>query len=104
MPTLGLDFATEKYQSTMNELKGETYNMKVWDTAGMERFKTLTYSFYKRADGILVGYSVTDRRSFENIQNWITAIEQYAQKNIPIIVVGTKIDLESERVVHKEEA
>ena len=80
------------------------YNVKAWDTAGMERFKTLTYSFYKRAEGILVAFSVTDRKSFENIQNWINSIEQYAQKNVPIIVVGTKIDLIDERVVTSSEA
>ena len=77
--------------------------MKVWDTAGMERFKTLTYSFYKRANAILVAFSVVDRQSFENIQNWITAIKENASENIPIIIVGTKIDLEYERVITKEE-
>ena len=78
--------------------------MKIWDTAGMERFQTLTYSFYKKAEAILVAFSVTDRNSFNKIKNWIEAIKEYAKLNTPIVVVGTKIDLEHERTVSKEEA
>ena len=70
----------------------------------MERFKTLTYSFYKKAEAICVAFSVSDRLSFENIQNWINAIKENAKLNVPVILVGTKIDLEYDRVVSKLEA
>merc|ERR1711966_447640 len=45
--TLGLDFVTKKYKYP--EFEQDT-TIKIWDTAGQERFKTLTYSFYKKAD------------------------------------------------------
>ena len=100
LATVGLDFASEKYQSTQDQFQGQTFNMKVWDTAGMERFQTLTYSFYKKAEAICIAFSVSDRQSFEKIQNWITAIKENASLNVPVILVGTKIDVEaSERVI-----
>ena len=48
--------------------------MKIWDTAGQERFKTLTYSFYKKADGVIISFDVTDLKTFESVRNWIDSI------------------------------
>ena len=53
--TLGLDFVTKKYT-----YEGIDATIKIWDTAGQERFKTLTYSFYKKANGIIIAFDVTD--------------------------------------------
>ena len=60
--TLGLDFTARKF-----EYKNETYTVKLWDTAGSERFQTLTYSFYKRADGIILVYDSSDERTFKSM-------------------------------------
>ena len=54
--TLGLDFAMKDYTTKFD---GKTIEVKVWDTAGQERFIHLTYSFYKKADGIIISYDVT---------------------------------------------
>ena len=75
------------------------YTIKIWDTAGQERFKTLTQSFYKKADGVVMAYDVTDRKSFENIRGWIDSINKHATVGIPKILVGNKIDLEDDRIV-----
>ena len=40
---------------------GNTIEVKVWDTAGQDRFRNLTYSFYKKADGIIISYDVTEK-------------------------------------------
>ena len=56
LTTLGLDYKTKKYTTK----DGREVNIKIWDTAGQERFKTLTYSFYKKADGVIVAYDMTD--------------------------------------------
>lgn len=52
--------------------------MKKWDTAGQDRFKTITCSYYKGAHGIMVVYDVTDRESFDSINNWMQEIDKYA--------------------------
>ena len=67
LATLGLDFATSSYTPD----DGQEIAVKIWDTAGQERFKTLTQSFYRKADGILITFDVTDMQSFTDIRNWV---------------------------------
>lgn len=73
------------------------------DTAGLERFKTITSSYYKGAHGIILVYDITDRESFSGIQNWMAEVEKYANDNVTRILVGNKSDLESSRAVSFEE-
>ena len=53
--TLGLDFIQTNYKSQ----DGKEYQIKIWDTAGHERFRTMTKTFYKKADGIIITYDIT---------------------------------------------
>ena len=78
--------------------------MKVWDSAGMERFRTLTKSFYRKADAIIIVFTVTERQSFENVKTWVESVEQNSRPNMPILLVGSKVDLDHDRVISKEEA
>ena len=63
--TLGLDFIT----TTFEGLKGPM-RVKIWDTAGQERFRTITESFYRKADGIVMVFDVSNRESFLGIKSW----------------------------------
>lgn len=49
-----------------------------WDTAGQDRFRTITSSYYRGAHGIVIVYDITDRSSFEGVQNWLNEINKYA--------------------------
>ena len=96
--TIGLDVINK--QHTFN---GEEYKMKIWDTAGSERFHSLAYSFYKSADAIIVAFDVTSIKSFQNVISWLQAIENNGKRNVPRILVATKID-RIDRLITKEEA
>ena len=98
--TLGLDFVTHKFTGT----DGKVYNIKIWDTAGQERFKTITYSFYKKADGVIMAFDLTSQSSFDNMKNWIDSINQHASQNIPRILVGNKCDLKDEIIITQQKA
>mmetsp|Transcript_31011 Transcript_31011/g.30556 ORF Transcript_31011/g.30556 Transcript_31011/m.30556 type:complete len:205 (-) Transcript_31011:52-666(-) len=98
--TIGLDYIATKYESP----EGKSIDVKIWDTAGQERFKTITYSFYKRAQGVLIAFDVTNRESFENVKNWIDSIENYAKKDIQKVLIGNKIDLTEKRKISNHEA
>lgn len=82
--------------------------LKLWDTAGQERFKSLPRNLYRNADGILLVYDVTSRKSFENISKWIKTITENiniekSSKKYPIIyVLGNKIDLRGREVTREE--
>ena len=49
---------------------------EIWDTAGQERFRTITTSYVRGSEGILLVYDVTDRNSFESISSWMEQISQ----------------------------
>ncbi|XP_050228048.1 ras-related protein RABC2a-like [Mercurialis annua] len=84
---------------------GKRLKLTFWDTAGQERFRTLTSSYYRDAHGIILVYDVTRKQSFTNLANlWIKEVDLYST-NIGCIkmLVGNKVDKESERAVSREE-
>jgi len=54
--------------------------LQIWDTAGQERFRNITQAYYRGAAGILLAYSITDQKSFANIEKWIQQMEENAPK------------------------
>ena len=59
MNSIGVDFKLKNI-----EVKGKKIKLQVWDTAGQERFRTITTSYYKGAQAIIVVFDITDRDSF----------------------------------------
>ena len=57
--TLGIDFAQQKYKISLLGFRSNEMDMRIWDTAGSERFQSLTKSFYKKAHGVVLCFSVT---------------------------------------------
>ncbi|MBY9015522.1 MAG: GTP-binding protein [Candidatus Lokiarchaeota archaeon] len=75
----------------------------IWDLAGQAQFKRVRQSYLANAEAGILVYDVTNRSSFENIdKNWNIEIKK-ASPDIALILVGNKIDLESERVVSRDE-
>ena len=75
---------------------------KIFDTAGQERFKSISQNYIKKANGILLMYSISDKASFNNIENWKTNIKENSGNKNAIVLIATKCDLNEERVVSKE--
>ena len=87
------------------KINNKIIQIKFWDTAGQEIFHSLTKNFYRKADGIIIVYDITNKESFERIQDWIKSIYDNTDtyKEIQMIIVGNKIDLEEMREVTKED-
>mmetsp|Transcript_22385 Transcript_22385/g.29022 ORF Transcript_22385/g.29022 Transcript_22385/m.29022 type:complete len:245 (+) Transcript_22385:2-736(+) len=96
--TIGIDF---KIKDVV--VDGKLVKLQIWDTAGQERFKTITLSYFRGGQGILLVYDVTNRKSFNSIRNWMSQIKQYADVDVNKIIVGNKCDLEHKREVSFEE-
>lgn len=75
-----------------------------WDTAGQDRFKTITSSYYRGADGIIIVYDITDKTSFDNVKTWLAEIQKYVDEKTVKFIVGNKNDLEQKRQVTENEA
>ena len=63
--TVGIDFKIKK----INKF-GTNINLKIWDTAGQEKFNTIQNQFYKNINGILLIFDVTNNSSFDNLYKW----------------------------------
>ena len=96
--TIGVDL-----QSKIIDISGKKVKYLIWDTAGEDRMKTMTYSYYRGCHVILVVFDVTERKSFQNVTTWVECIEKFAKSNVLKILVGNKTDLEDKRVVTTEE-
>ena len=97
--TLGLDFKQKKIQLK----SGENVRLRIFDTAGQERFKSISINFIKKANGILLLYDITNKFSFQSVNKWMESIKEAAGEKISVILIGNKCDLEKEREVSKEE-
>ncbi|OWM78685.1 hypothetical protein CDL15_Pgr002856 [Punica granatum] len=76
---------------------GSTVNLGLWDTAGQEDYNRLRPLSYRGADVFLLAFSLISKASYENIsKKWVPELRHYAP-NVPIILVGTKLDLRDEK-------
>ena len=90
--TIGIDRKC-KYIKSDNKL----IELNIWDTAGQERFRSIAKNSYKGADGILLIYDLTNKKTFLNVKKWIDDIKESIDFNqIGFIVVANKCDEEKE--------
>ena len=99
MSTIGLDYKLKNVQLD----DGKIVKIQIWDTAGQDRFRSITKNYYKGAHGIILIYDVTSRKTYENIKNWVSQIKEEVSEKVTIILVGNKIDDEKNRKVTTEE-
>ena len=95
--TIGVEFGTKNIIINNKRIK-----IQIWDTAGQERYRSITSAYYKGAKGALIVYDITRKNTFDNIDKWITDLKLNGDKNICIIIVGNKSDLNEQREVDKE--
>ena len=99
LTTIGLDFRLK----TINLENNKKIKVQIWDTAGQDRFLSITRNYYKGANGILLVFDITDRSSFDHIKNWIEKIKEEAPETVIIYLVGNKIDCIDDRIISTEE-
>ncbi|KAM5198445.1 ras-related protein Rab-26 isoform 14-T14 [Hipposideros larvatus] len=91
------------FQNKVLDVDGMKVKLQIWDTAGQERFRSVTHAYYRDAHALLLLYDVTNKASFDNIQAWLTEIQEYAQHNVVLMLLGNKVDSAQERVVKRED-
>lgn len=100
LTTVGIDFQVKTITIDNIPLK-----LRIWDTAGQEKFSTIAQQYYKNADGILLIFSFDIKKSLERIENWLTEIKKSIGKNINLVLLGNKCDIEKDcRQITTQEA
>ncbi|XP_012563173.1 ras-related protein Rab-8B [Hydra vulgaris] len=95
--TIGIDLGTK-----VIDLDGIKVELKIWDSAGSEKFKSLTTSYYRNADGAILVYSLENANSLFELQSW--SQEVCSHGDMIRILVGNKNDLVDERVISEDMA
>ena len=96
--TIGVDFRVKTVEVGEKRVK-----LTIWDTAGTERFRTLSGSYYRGAQIAIIVFDVTNTKSFDNLSTWMEEIElNFTHANLIKVLIGNKID-KSPRAVQTEQ-
>ena len=95
--TVGVEFGTK-----IIKIDDKIVKAQIWDTAGQERYKSITSAYYKGAKGAFIVYDITCKTTFDSVDRWIQDLSMYGDKNITMLLIGNKSDLENKRQIKKE--
>lgn len=99
LATIGVDFRFKAFN-----LNGESVKLQIWDTAGQEKFRTITSSYYRGAHALMIVFDITDVQSFKDATSyWFQEIKQSCPSQTQILLVGNKSDLAHLRKVMPED-
>lgn len=100
--TIGVEFKLKRIKISNNVVT----NIEVWDTCGQERFRSITKQYYRDANGIILVFDITDRRSFDHMEEWLNEIySNITDRNkISLMLVGNKLDMNEKRIIGEYEA
>ena len=95
----GIDLIT-----TSIKIEGKSFKIQIWDTAGQEKYRAMTKNLFLKTQGIVIIFDISNETSFINLKSWMKDIKEECSADIPMILVGNKLDLEDKRVIDKERA
>lgn len=95
--TIGIDFKIKTLQ-----MNGKRIKLQIWDTAGQERQRTITTSYLRGAQGIIIVYDVAERQTFNSVNYWFKLIQMHASSDVNVILVGNKCESERREVSTEE--
>mmetsp|Transcript_11304 Transcript_11304/g.27820 ORF Transcript_11304/g.27820 Transcript_11304/m.27820 type:complete len:244 (-) Transcript_11304:320-1051(-) len=91
-PTIGTAFGIKTVQSKLDNGKIVTHDVGVWDTAGSERYYSMTQHYYRNTNIALVCYDLTNRKTWDKVSFWVTELRK-VEPGAMISIIGTKSDL-----------
>ncbi|XP_074072765.1 ras-related protein Rab-42 [Macrotis lagotis] len=100
-PTVGV----QCYTRMLKPASGPRVKLQLWDTAGDERYRSITRSFYRNVVGVLLVFDVTNRKSFDHVEDWYQEVASLQDLNkVLFLLIGHKSDLQQSRQVTTQEA
>ena len=96
--TVGFEFFTFNLK-----LNNKIIKLQIWDTCGQELYRSLITNFYRNSSLAIIVYAVNSQESFNDVEMWLRELRTHSGPDIKVILIGNKIDLESERKISKEQ-
>jgi small GTP-binding protein len=97
--TIGVDFRLKTFYLLENQIK-----LQLWDTAGSERFRSLTKNYYRNADIVFLVFDITNKQTFDNLEYWIHEVKTNTFTESTLVLVGNKRDMHEKRKVQTQDA
>ena len=97
--TIGVEFIP-----TSIDVDGTSVKLQIWDTAGQERFRSIAKAYFRSAIGVILVFDLSDRKSFEDLNQWLSDVHTLCDPNAVVTLIGNKSDLVSSRTVTASEA
>ena len=73
--------------------------MQFWDTAGQEKFRSMSSTFYKYSHAAILVYDVTDLKSFQDLEDWLEEVKSQCRSDIKLMLFGNKKDMQFKRKI-----
>uniref|UniRef100_A0A8C5JN54 RAB44 protein n=1 Tax=Junco hyemalis TaxID=40217 RepID=A0A8C5JN54_JUNHY len=96
--TVGLD-----YQIKNLIVDNKRFALRLWDSAGQERYRSMTKQFFRKADGVVLMYDITSEYSFSDVRYWLSCIQEGAEDGVAVLLLGNKTDCAAQRQVPTKE-
>eukprot|EP01126_Amoeba_proteus_P038170 TRINITY_DN396_c0_g2_i22.p1 TRINITY_DN396_c0_g2~~TRINITY_DN396_c0_g2_i22.p1 ORF type:complete len:156 (+),score=34.15 TRINITY_DN396_c0_g2_i22:175-642(+) len=88
--TIGADFKVKFIQVAKKNIK-----MQIWDTAGQEKFRTMTSSYFAGANAVIIVFDLSNKASYESVDKWMKEAKRFntGHNQVSFLIVGNKSDL-----------
>ncbi|KAI1164677.1 P-loop containing nucleoside triphosphate hydrolase protein [Nemania serpens] len=96
--TIGVEFATKIFKVGTGARR-KRVKLQLWDTAGTERFRSVSRSYYRGAAGAIMVYDVTSHNTFRTLQPFLNDTRALASPNVTVLLVGNKLDLANDALI-----
>ncbi|XP_068029481.1 ras-related protein Rab-44 isoform X2 [Anomalospiza imberbis] len=91
------------YQIKTLVVDNERFALRLWDSAGQERYRSMTKQFFRKADGVVLMYDITSEYSFSDVRYWLSCIQEGAEDGVAVLLLGNKTDCAAQRQVPTKE-
>ncbi|NXI38845.1 RAB44 protein, partial [Galbula dea] len=96
--TVGLDYQVKNLM-----VDNKHFALRLWDSAGQERYRSVTKQLFRKADAVVLMYDITSECSFLDVSYWLSCIQDGAEDGVTILLLGNKSDCAAERQVPTRE-
>jgi small GTP-binding protein len=97
--TIGVEFL-----ATTIDVEGQHVKLQIWDTAGQERFRSIAKAYFRSAIGVILVFDLSERKSFDDLNQWLSDIHALCDPNAVVTLIGNKSDLVDQQKVTSNEA
>ncbi|XP_001631360.2 ras-related protein Rab-10 isoform X1 [Nematostella vectensis] len=98
MPTAANDFLSKTIK-----INNRKITLQIWNTAGLERFRSVTTTYYRGSMGVILVYDVTNAKTFDSVQMWIKNINENSDDDVVVVLVGNECHKQNKREVTTEQ-